>query len=265
MKNLIVLVLLAPLFLLSCGKTEEMKTVVNPPLVEKQIVVTPPIVESPVVAKGSVVESGTGKIEEVSTGVIYTKDLWKWFLITQTEKITTLSYSGNEIFSKINNQDNQIVGGGVDVLCGTGVLTDSLKLTKEELAWCELAQNRIYFAVDMENTYQNKFFIIRKNSYNPWRNSYLFDSVSNKKYQIASKNVLQLDKWEKWYYLLTWIDKFDGENQLSFLSSEGELIDQINDFELAASINKFDILKNWDIQIYYGSDNQTKIIPLKLK
>jgi hypothetical protein len=47
-----------PLFLISCGKSEEVKTV-NPPVVEKQIVATP-----------SVVESNTGKIEKFSNGVV---------------------------------------------------------------------------------------------------------------------------------------------------------------------------------------------------
>lgn len=55
MKKILIVSLLIPLFLISCGKAEEVKTVVNPPVVEKQTVATPPIVENPVVVTGSVV------------------------------------------------------------------------------------------------------------------------------------------------------------------------------------------------------------------
>ena len=57
MKKLLIVALIVPLFLISCGKSEEVKTVANPPVVEKQVVAT-----------GNVVENNTGKIEEVSTG-----------------------------------------------------------------------------------------------------------------------------------------------------------------------------------------------------
>ncbi len=67
MKKLFIVAVLAPLFLISCGKSDEVKTVVNSPVVEKQTVVTPPIVENPVVVTGSVVESSTGKVEDVPT------------------------------------------------------------------------------------------------------------------------------------------------------------------------------------------------------
>lgn len=65
MKKLLMITVLVPLFLISCGKSEEVKTVVNPPVVEKQVVTT-----SPVVTTGSIIESSTGKIEKVSTGVV---------------------------------------------------------------------------------------------------------------------------------------------------------------------------------------------------
>jgi uncharacterized lipoprotein YajG len=59
MKKLLIFSVLAPLFLASCGKSEEVKTVVNSSVAEKQIVV-----------KGSTVESNTRKIEETSAGMI---------------------------------------------------------------------------------------------------------------------------------------------------------------------------------------------------
>ncbi len=70
MKKLIIISVLIPLFLISCGKSEEVKTFVNPPVVEKQIVSTVLVIESGSVTTGSGVEVNTAKIEEVSTGVV---------------------------------------------------------------------------------------------------------------------------------------------------------------------------------------------------
>ena len=251
MKKIFAIVL--TLLIVSCGKQEEIKTTKNSPIVEKQIVAT----------------GSSWKLEKISTwtiseeGTIYTKDFWEGFIISQTKKITTLSFSWKVIFSKTNNEDNQISGGGTDILCGTWIFISSLNLTQQELDQCELDQNRLYFSVDTKNKYLDRFFVIRKDVYNPWRNSFLFDTRSNKTYQIASKNILQFTEWRKWYYLLTWIDQFDGENQLSFLSHDGSFIDQINDSELNTTMDKFEIQENGDIKIFY--QNQTRIIPLKLK
>lgn len=239
MKKLLIISLFIPLFLISCGKSEEVKTMVNPLVVEN-------------------------RVWNVSDdGVIYTKDLWKWFSITQTERVTTLGYSGSIIFSKINSEDNQIVWWWVDVLCWTGVFVNSFDLSEKETTQCELEQNRIYFTVDSTKSYLDRFYIIRRDSYNPWPNNYLFDTESNKTYQIASRNILQFSEWKKWYYLLTWLEQFDGENQLSFLSHDGSFTDQINDSELKTSIDKFEILENGYIKIFY--QDKIKIIPLKLK
>lgn len=87
MKKLLIIALIVPLALISCGKSEEVKIVVNPPVVEEQVTITPPVV-----ATGSVVENNTGKIEAVSTGVVLenriesdsgllTTDTWKVFNI----------------------------------------------------------------------------------------------------------------------------------------------------------------------------------------
>ncbi len=67
MKKLIIISVLLPLFLISCGKTEEVTIVENPPTVKKQFVTNTPVVENSIVVTGSIIESNTGKIEEVST------------------------------------------------------------------------------------------------------------------------------------------------------------------------------------------------------
>lgn len=59
MKKLLIVAILVPLFLISCGKSEEVTTAVNTPVAEKQVVTT-----------GGVVESNSGKVEETSTGMI---------------------------------------------------------------------------------------------------------------------------------------------------------------------------------------------------
>ena len=70
MKILFIFTLIVPLFLASCGKTEEIKIIANPPIVEKQITITPPIVENPIIITGSTNDTNTKQIEEVSTGVV---------------------------------------------------------------------------------------------------------------------------------------------------------------------------------------------------
>ena len=67
MKNFLILTLLLPLFLTSCGKTEEIKNIVNMPVMQKQTIATLPIMESSVVVTESIIKSNTGKIEEIST------------------------------------------------------------------------------------------------------------------------------------------------------------------------------------------------------
>ncbi len=89
MKNIIILSLLAPLFLISCGKTEEVKIVVYQPVVEKQTVVTPSIVKNSIVATGSIMEnSESGKVVKTSTGL--TSENW---IINQQIEV----FSDNEL------------------------------------------------------------------------------------------------------------------------------------------------------------------------
>ncbi len=108
MKKLIIISVLLPLFLISCGKTEEVTIVENPPTVKKQFVTNTPVVENSIVVTGSIIESNTGKIEEVSTWVISESN---WIIYKNTEFGFQIQLPDNwkNIYKVVSYENNKTI------------------------------------------------------------------------------------------------------------------------------------------------------------